>query len=309
MPYRYIIKLLPRLLLLTTLMIVASGCKKDGECYGSSNTLIYISVGEGPDSSSGAKENSHVDNVFVFIYDKDAQLQRIAKLSREEIANRTPVEVPVYEDNHPQVVVWGNLNGAEDISDVTSVFLLSSARINMQQKDGYTASTDNLYYGFKKLTEENEQEIVITSWVSHVYITVRGIEKIPNDTAGYYFTIENNCSSYDFYGQPQQGKVLIKVEAEAKVYHQEVVLVHQPINLVACPKIAGEKQSMSVKLYRRTPEGDVLMASTNRDTEGEQIITRSGENTNVLLDLTDKAHLSVYCILTPWDYIYQWSWW
>lgn len=309
MPYRYIIKLLPRLLLLTTLMIVASGCKKDGECYGSSNTLIYISVGEGPDSSSGAKENSHVYNVFVFIYDKDAQLQRIAKLSREEIANRTPVEVPVYEDNHPQVVVWGNLNGAEDISDVTSAFLLSSARINMQQKDGYTASTDNLYYGFKKLTEENEQEIVITSWVSHVYITVRGIEMIPNDTAGYYFTIENNCSSYDFYGQPQQGKVLIKVEAEAKVYHQEVVLVHQPINLVACPEIAGEKQSMSVKLYRRTPEGDVLMASTNRDTEGEQIITRSGENTNVLLDLTDKAHLSVYCILTPWDYIYQWSWW
>lgn len=308
-PYRYIIKILPRLLMLTTLMIISSGCKKDGECYGSSQALIYISAKGGPDTSSGSKENSNIDNVFVFIYDKDGQLQRIVKLSHKEIENRTPVEVPVYEDNHPQVVVWGNLNGAEDISDVTSAFQLSSARISMQQKDDYTASTDNLYYGFKKLTDENEQEIAITSWVSHVYITARGIEKTQNDTDSYYFTIESNCGSYDFYGQPQQGKVLIRADAEAKVCHQEVVLVHQPVHLVACPEISGEKQSMSVKLYRKTPTANILIASTNMDSEGEQIITRSGKNTNVLLDLTDKAHLSVYCILTPWEYIYQWSWW
>lgn len=305
------IKLLPRLLLLTALMIVASGCKKDGECYGPSKALIYIGVEEGPDSSSGSYEkgNSNVDNVFVFIYDKDAQLQRIVKLSREEIENRTPVEVSVNEDNHPQVVVWGNVNGSEDITDLTSAFQLSSARISMQQKDGYTASTDNLYYGYKKLTDEDEQEVVITSWVGHVYITARGIEKTEGDTDSYYFTIESNCSCYDFYGRPQQGKVLIRVDAETKAYHQETVLVHQPVNLVACPDIAGQKQSMNVKLYRKESSGDVLIASTNTDTDGKQIITRSGENTNVLLDLTDKAHLNVYCILTPWEYIYQWSWW
>lgn len=311
MPYRYMIKILPRLLLLTLLAIATSGCKKDGECYGPSSTLIYISVEKGPNSYSDYYENEidNIDNVLVFIYDKDGQLQRIVKLSREEIKNRTPIELPVSEDNHPQIVVWGNVNGLEDISDLTSAFQLSSAYINMQQKDGYAVSTDNLYYGFAKLTDDHVQEVTIKSWVGHIYITTRGIEITQNDTDSYYFVIESNCNSYDFYGQPQKGKALLKVNAETEVYHQEVILTHKPINIIACPDISGETQSMNVKLYKKTPTGEELITSTNMDTAGDWITTRSGENTNVLLDLSDKANLKVYFILTPWKYIYQWAWW
>lgn len=311
MPYRNRVKLLHRLLLLTTLMIIVSGCIRDEDCNDPSKALLYISVKEGSSSTSDFydKENRYVDNAIVLIYDEDGQLQRIVKLNHKEIQERTPIEIPISAGKHPQVVVWGNLNGEEELLDLSSGLALSSARISMRQENGYTVSTDNLYYGFKKLTDESVQEVVITAWVGHVYITARGIENMPEDGESYYFTIESNCNSYDFYGNPQEGKVVLKIEAQAEFQHQEVILVHPPVNLVACPDIAGEKQTVYVKLFKRTPAGDVLIASTNMDTQGDPIITRSGENTNILLDLTDKNALYVYFILTPWEYIYQWAWW
>lgn len=311
LPCRHLIKILPRLLMLTALLAIVSGCGDDGECNGPAKALIYISVEEGPDSSSDFyyKEDINVDNAVVLVYDKEEQLQRIVKLSREEIENRIPVEIPIYESDHPQVVVWGNLNGSENMSDIMSGMQLSSARISMKQVSGYTVSTDNLYYGYKELTDESVQEIVITSWVGHVFITARGVENKPSNAGNYYFTVESNCNSYNFFGQPQEGKTLMKIDAEAEIYHQEVILVHQQINLVACSEIAGEKQATKVKLYKRTPVGDVLMASANTDTAGEWITTHSGENTNVLLDFTNKDDPNVYFMLTPWEYIYQWAWW
>lgn len=308
MPCKRIIKILPRFLLLITLISINSGCRKDGECNDATTALIYICVDVASNSYYNINENnSKVDNAIVFIYDDNDQLQRMVKLSHEDIKNRTPIEIPINEGNHSQVVVWGNLNGSENISDIISE--LQSARIDMQQDDGYTVSTDNLYYGFKELTDEKVQEVIISTWVGHVYITARGIENSLNNVGNYYFTIESNCNSYDFYGHPQDGKALLKVDAEAEVYHQEVVLVHQPVNLVACTDISDEKQSLNVKLYKKTSTGDTLMASTNTDTDGDWITTHSGENTNILLDFTTKANPDVYFLLTPWEYIYQWAWW
>lgn len=311
LPFRNMIKLLPRLLMLPILMTIASGCSKGGECNSPAQALIYISVNESPNSSSDIYDqvDTNVDNAIVLIYDKDAQLQRIVKLSCEEIENRTPIEIPIYEGNHPKVVVWGNLNGSEDISDIISGLQLSTARICMQQEDEYNVSTDNLYYGFKELTDESVQEIEITSWVGHVFITARGIDNALSNAGNYFFTIESNCNSYDFYGRPQTGKVLLKMDAEAKSYHDETILVHQSVNLIACSANAGEDESTIIKLYKRTPTGDELMASANMDTDGERIVTRSGENTNVLFDFTNQDDPNVYFILTPWEYIYQWSWW
>lgn len=309
MPCINMIKILPRLLLLTLVIIITSGCRNDGECNDATKTLVYICVDAASNSYSGFydKDTVHVDNAIVLIYNEDAQLRRMVKLSREEIENRTPIEISTNDGNHPLVVVWGNLNGSENISNIMSG--LQSARIDMQQEGGYTVSSDNLYYGFKELTDESEQEVVITTWVGHVYITARGIEDISSNAGNYYFTIESNCNSYDFYGRPQAGKALLKIEAKAEIYHQEIVLVHQPVNLVACPEISGIKQSLNVKLYKKTSAGDTLIASTNSDVDGDWLITRSGENTNVLLDFTSTDNLNVYFLLTPWEYIYQWSWW
>lgn len=309
MPYKNMIKILPRLLLLTIVIIITSGCSNDGDCNDATKTLVYICVDAASNSYSGFydKDTVNVDNAIVLIYNKDAQLRRMVKLSREEIENRTPIEISTNDGNHPLIVVWGNLNGSENISNIMSG--LQSARIDMQQEGGYTVSTDNLYYGFKELADESEQEVVITTWVGHVYITARGIDDISSNAGNYYFTIESNCNSYDFYGHPQAGKALLKIDAKAEIYHQEIVLVHQPVNLVACPEISGIKQSLNVKLYKKTSAGDTLIASTNSDADGDWIVTRSGENTNVLLDFTSTDNLNVYFLLTPWEYIYQWSWW
>lgn len=310
MPCRYLKTILPRLLMLTLVLISVSGCVDDGEnCF--TKALVYISVGEEQSRVSGftGGEVSEVDNAIVYIFGEDSRLERVVTLTGEDIANRTPIEVMLYKGHHPQVVVWGNLKNPQEVSEPVPGLRLSDARVRMLEKDGYTLPADKFYYGFKQLVDENVQEVVITTWVGSVSITVCGIENAMNNAGNYYFTIESRYDSYDFYGQPQAGNALLKVDAEAGSYQQEELLFHQPVNLVAYPTISGERQPIYVRLYEKRSEGDILIASVDRDMEGNEIVTHSGENTNVLLDFRDNDEMNVYIKFTPWNYIYQWVWW
>lgn len=310
MPCRYKTILLPRLILLMLLVMFASGCISDGECNCTATKLIYIRVAQDQDTSSGSEnEKSVVDNALILIYNEDGQLQRTVKLSHEEIENKTPIKIYNSDGKHPQVVVWGNLNGSEDLSAIAPGSQISATRVSMQQKGGYSLSTDKLYYGFKELTDANRQNIEITGWTGSVYITVRGIENASDDAGDYYFVIESKYNTYDSYGSPLEGNALLKVPAQAGICQQEVVLIHQQVNLIGYPPDSDETQSMSVKLYKKTPAGDVLVASADKDSEGNSIMTHPGENTNILLDFTDKNNLNVYYKLTPWEIIHQWVWW
>lgn len=302
--------LLPRLILLMLLTMFASGCISDGECNCTAKTLIYICVVQGQETSSGLEnEKGVVDNALILIYNQDGQLQRTVKLTREEIENKTPVKIYNYDGKHPQVVVWGNLNGSEDLSTIAPGLQISATRVSMQQKDGYSLSTDKLYYGFKELTDESRQNVEISGWTGSVYITVRGIEDAADNAGDYYFVIESKYNTYDSYGNPLEGNAVIKVAAEAEICQQEVILVHQQVNLIGYPPNSDESQSMNVKLYKKTPDGDVLIASADKDSESNSILTKPGENTNILFDFTDKKKLNVYYKLTPWEIIHQWAWW
>lgn len=308
-PSRNQIRLLPRLLLLMLLTTISSGCTSDEECDSPSTTLIYISEVEGQDPSFDYdNDKKRVDNALVLIYDEDGQLQRTVKLTRKEIENKAPIKIDTDGCRHPQVVVWGNLNGSEDLSVINPGVPIASTRVSMQQEEGFALSTDILYYGYKKLTDESLQKIEITTWVGSVYITVCGIDQkqIYNDS--YYFIIESEYNSYDFYGNPQQGKAVLKVDARTEFYQREPVLVHPSVNLIGYPTNSDKSQSMTVKLYKRKPEGDVLIASADKDSEGNNIMAHAGDNTNILLDFIDNK-LNVYYKLTPWENIYQWAWW
>lgn len=309
------------LLLLTLLLTVFTGCifDDDNGCF--TKAVLYISVA-GEQSTpctlsnkaiSGEEvfdeETSGVEDAMVFIFDEDSQLERVVTLTGEDIKRRTPIEITVRYGQHPQVVVWGNLNNSKDVGDITPGMQLSSARVRMFQRDGYTLPADKFYYGFGELTNEKVQEIEITNWVGAVITTVRGIENAVNDADSYYFIIESKYNSYDFYGQSESGNVLVKENAESATYQQEEVLVHKPVNLVGYPPNFNTNESIIVKLYKRTLGGDRLIATADKDKDGNSIITRIGEKTNVLLDLTDKDNVGVYIELTPWNYIFQWAWW
>lgn len=308
-PCRNQIRLLPRLLLLMLLMTVASGCSSDENCDSPSSTLIYIGVEEGQDPSFDYdNEKKRIDNALVLIYDQDGKLQRTVKLTRDEIENNTPIKIDIDGCKYPQVVVWGNLNGSEDLSVIKPGLQISSTRVSMQQEEGFTLSTDVLYYGYKKLTDENLQKIEIATWVGSVYITVCGIDKKQIYNNSYYFIIESEYNSYDFYGNPHQGKAVLKVDARAEISQSEPILVHQSVNLIGYPTNSDESQSMTVKLYRRKPEGNELIASADKDNVGNSIMAHAGDNTNILLDFINNK-LNVYYKLTPWENIYQWAWW
>lgn len=308
-PSRNQIRLLPRLLLLMFLPIIASGCSSDEDCDSPSTTLIYISEVEGQDPSFDYdNEKKRVDNALVLIYDEDGQLQRTVKLTREEIENKTPIKIDINGSRYPQVVVWGNLNGSEDLSAIKPGQQIASTRLSMQQEEGFALSTDILYYGYKKLTSESLQKIEIATWVGSVYITVCGIDEKQIFNSSYYFIIESDYNSYDFYGNPQQGKAVLKVDARTEYYQREPILVNPSVNLIGYPTNSYESQSMTVKLYKRESEGDVLIASADKDSGGNSIMAHAGDNTNILLDFIDNK-LNVYYKLTPWENIYQWAWW
>lgn len=311
MPGGYANKTLPRLLLLTSLMAINHGCILDGEDDCVAKAIVYISVAEETGRSSGTsdKGQTDVEKATVYFFGKDAQLERVVTLSREEIENKTPIEVTVYNGREQQVVVWGNLNNSQEVSEPTLGMQLSEARIRMLDKEGYTLPPDQLYYGYKELAFEKVQEVVINKWVGRVSITARGFENGPDDDANYYFTLESKYNGYDFYGQPQAGNALLRIEAERGSDQQEEFLFHQPVNLVTYPDISGGRQSIHIKLYKSKPEGDVLMASADKDMEGNKIVTHTGENTNVLLDLSKEGELNVSIELTPWEHVYQWAWW
>lgn len=308
-PCRNQLRLLPRLLLLMFLPIIASGCSSDEHGDSPSSALIYLSVEEGQAPSFDYdNEKGRVENALVLIYNPDGQLQHTVMLTREEIANKTPIKIDIEGGRYPQVVVWGNLNGSENLSAIKPGLPITSTRVSMQQEEGFALSTDILYYGYKRLTDESLQKIEISTWVGSVYITVCGIDQKQNDNESYYFTIESEYNSYDFYGNPQQGKAVLKVDARTEIYQSEPVLVHPAVNLIGYPTHSDPNQSMTVKLYKRNPEGDELMAAADKDNAGNSIVAHAGENTNILLDFIDNK-LTVYYKLTPWENIHQWAWW
>lgn len=309
MPCRYTIRIFPRLLLLAFLMSIISGCCCDREDYCPTSAVLYISVADEYASGSSDDDLLKVENVVVYFFDADLRLQRVVKLTHEELESRTPIEVTIYKGKHPQVVVWGNLNGAEEVLELPRGFPLSDARISMINEGGFALPVDPLYYGGKRLTDENVQEVVINPLVGRLFITVRGIENADSDADDYYFTAESRYSEYDFNGQPQKGDALIEMAAEWKAYRQEDILVNDPVSLISYPENSDDDRSMIIKLYKRMPGGDVLIASTDKDDEGNKIVIHSGKNTNVMFDFTDKTDLKVYLKLTPWGYIYQWAWW
>lgn len=309
MPYRDIFRILPRLLLVVFFISMISGCCCDREESCPTSAVLYISVADEYASSTSDDDLFKIENAAVYFFDADLRLQRVVKLTREELESRTPIEVTIYKGKHPQVVVWGNLNGSEEVLELPRGFPLSDARVSMLNEGGFALPVDQLYYGTKRLTDENVQQLVINPLVGRLLITVRGIENADNNADDYYFTAESKYSEYDFNGQPQRGKALIQIGTEWTVYRQEDILVSHPVSLMSYPDHSDDDQSMIVKLYKRMPGGDELIASADKDDEGNKIVIHSGKNTNVMFDFADKTDLKVYLKLTPWGYIYQWVWW
>lgn len=292
------------------LMLINTGCILEGtkDCF--TTALVYITVTEesGLDSPLAYSTSGNVDNATVYIFNHDSRLERVVHMSKEDIENRVPVEISYTSGRMPTVIVWGNLNGSQEISPVTTGMEISSASINLLQENGNTLPPDKLYYGYKELTTERVQEAPIIMWVGRLSTAVYGIEDVKNTADNYYFVIESECNGYDFYGKPKEGIVVMTVEGEVSE-QQEEFLIHQPINLIANPASAEHRQTIVVKLYKRTDTGDQLLATADTDIEGNSIVPHSGTNTNVLINLAEPGAIGVNIVITPWDYIHQWVVW
>lgn len=300
-----LLKILIHLLGVTVLW----GCIRENRDSCLIETIIYVSV-ENPSAPllTASTESETVDHTKVFIYGAGLKLEKIVNLSRYDLENRTPVRMVFPAGEPPTVVVWGNLNGAQKIVEADTGTAISSGQIRMIEENGYSIPPDHLYYGNRKLTDEHIQEVVISSWVGRVNITVRGIDDLKNTPDDYYFKIESMYNGYDFYGNPVEGEALLKTEAEVVTKEGEDLLVHKPINMIAYPS-GDSNHTISVSVYRISATGDQLLGTATTDVEGEKITTHPGKNTNVLIDFNKQTGMDVYVKVTSWEYIYQWTLW
>lgn len=307
MPYRKYRLLIILFHLLGTTAI--GGCirEKSDNCL--AETIVYVSVKDSSAqllSSSGGGEI--IDNIKIYIYGADLKLGKIVNFSRYDLENRTPVQISFPAGDYPKVIVWGNLNGAQEIVEADLGKPISSGLIKMLNQDNYSVPPDHLYYGSKELTDENIQEVVISSWVGRMNITVRGIEELRNNPNDYYFKIESIYNGYDFNGNPIAGEVSIKSKAEVVVKEGEELLAHEPINMIAYPS-EDRKHTITVSVYKTSITGDQLLGTAVTDVEGHKIATHPGMNTNVLIDFNQQTGMDVHIKVTPWEYIYQWTLW
>lgn len=302
------------ILLLITL--ICTSCIREGEeeCY--TTALIYIDVVESNlQSPTYAYDPGHVQQATVYIFASDLQLERIVNLSRRELEERTPIEVTFRNEQPPKVVVWGNLNGSQQVTElVPAVSSITDGLVKMIKQGNYWLSPDELFYGMRNLTTEPVQQIPVTSWVGRIRVSVRGIEDVANNAGDYFFTISSKYDGYNFYGESQPGEVLLRIDATSggsggnSATRQEELLVHEPANLICYPQDVQQSQTIGVSVYKQTPAGPELIATADRDVDGNRIVTRHGENTNVLIDLR-KGDINVYLKMTDWDYIEQWTLW
>lgn len=107
------------------------GCirEKNGQC--NSEIVIYVSVDDSAlQSRSASGDNGNVDHTKIYIYGADLKLQRIVNYSRYDMDNRTRVRMDFPEGEHPTVVVWGNLNGAQEMAGTDAGEPLSAPQAN-----------------------------------------------------------------------------------------------------------------------------------------------------------------------------------
>lgn len=285
------------------------GCirEKNGQC--NSEIVIYVSVDDSAlQSRSASGDNGNVDHTKIYIYGADLKLQRIVNYSRYDMDNRTRVRVDFPEGEHPTVVVWGNLNGAQEMAGTDAGEPLSAGLIQMIKRGAYFIPPDHLYYGSRELSDEHVQEVVISSWVGRINITVKGLKDLSDKPDAYYFIIESRYDGYDFYGNPLEGEALIRMEAVPEIREGEELLRHEPVNMIAYPQ-GDRRHTITVSVYQKSSTGDQLLGIAVTDVEGHKITTQPGKNTNVLIDFNQPVDMNVYIHITEWEEVWEWKEW
>lgn len=271
------------------LLPLLSGCvaQELGNCQLDRVLYIKVATQEGEDITAEGRV-THAD---MFVFGNGGFIRRI-EITGEQIIDRVPITV----EGNSRVVVWGNVDYTEEISEITTP---ENSKITMHvNSEGYVSETSDLFFGLENLAmNASIEEITIYPKAARLHVTVRGVEE-GTSSADYSLRIEQKNNGYTFMGNPTQNPTIMPAGLEWNSVNY--LVTPTPINIIST--IPDADDGLVVKLLDKNGN---LIARAERDQEGELITPRSGQMANVLIDMTISG-LEISIRITEWDEIFQW---
>lgn len=298
-------------MLISLLFLQASCIKEDLEsCPTIITTNIYITV----QTATKIPDIAQVDKAILYLFDRNGAYERQIGLSEVEISGQSPVPLSYEPDNIPYAIVWGNIKDRTVVPDFAPGTSMEEVILSLKQEsDGYSKQPDNLFFGMKRLSGAEKEEVIISPKTARINITVKGLPGSEEEES-YYFSAESQYSSYNLMGTPLYGSSSIKLMASFNKQHNLVTpecynLIHYPLS--ATQLAEDNKEALNLKLYKKTPgeSEDNLLISANKDKEGNYLIPQPGKTTNVLIYFTQDGNAQVTIMITAWGEVYQWTEW
>lgn len=253
-----------------------------------------------------------VEEAELYIFDEQTYFLEKIGVSAEQIRQKAPISIKQESIKNLHISTWGNLKNNEKVMKTGTGNAMDNFRIILKKEnEGFSLCPDDLFFGYNLInestgkTENSIQELVISRKNARMYITVRGLP--PHiQTDDYYFIIHKKNNGYDLRGLPNKTTVSIR---QTGIFKDNGDFVSpEPFNLIHTTQKADDR--MTVQLFRKnglSKTQDILIASTDRDKNGQPIAPPAARTTNILINLT--GDITVYVITTPWDEIFEWVEW
>lgn len=295
------------LLMVMAVALGFTGCIKEGPTVCPTEISLYISIKANAD---GAVQIP--DKATIFLFDQQrVSLERI-EVDAETIASGEPVRIPFKAEGKPWVVVWANLSNNEVITPIEPGITLDQMTVGLgKDADGYDLQPDDLFYGIKQLTGKTVEVIDIAPKTAKINLTVKGLPwgVVAED---YYFTVESHYGKYDFTGLPHKDMSTHLLKGQFTDSHDLVTplsynLIHYPVPDLRYIMM----DTATVNLWKKTTgaAGDDLLATVNKDMNGQPLMPQPGKTMNILIHFTDTGNIEVSVVITDWNEIYQWNEW
>ncbi len=279
--------------------------------------LLYVRITDGA-TQADITDTEELDDIMIYLFDRNEKLVNTVAFTTAMMRQGTPIDLTDKELDGGYVSVWSNIGNAVDIDKASFGDDIDDLEIRMLPNDSradFFLCPGDMFFGYKQVAfiPVDEKTEADTVWLkrknSRLNLTVRGLTETAN-AEDYYFRISSLYSAYDFEGTPRLVPREIWEEGSFDgsmdyISPDPYIMIHN-----APGHIYSDDSRVVVGIYRTgNTRADTLIASGDRDTEGNYILLEQGRTTNVLIVLEQTGEIIVHTTITPWDEIHQWTIW
>ncbi|MCC8088685.1 MAG: FimB/Mfa2 family fimbrial subunit [Rikenellaceae bacterium] len=280
--------------------------------------LLYLRVSDGA-ARGDITDTEQLEDIMIYLFDRQEQLLDTIPYTTAMVSQGIPVDLTGRDLSGGYVSVWANLGNSIQTDPVLIGKNMDDMQLRMLTNDSradYFLCPGDIFFGHQQIafTPIDEATEADTVWIqrknSRLHITVRGLvnEVTPDE---YYFRMGALFYGYNFQGTPQEGIRYIREDGEFDLNSDYVspepyIMIHD-----APGYIYSDNNRLVIEVYRAADtRTDTLIASGDKDTDGDYIKLEQGKTTNVLIVLDQPASdIEIHTVITPWEEIYQWAVW